>query len=452
MNNNNYNHYNDRRDYYQRNQPQDRNQRYQSNPYGSQPQGYNQQYNNSYDGYQINRYDSYPQNYNSYSPRYDSYQPPPQQQQYQYNNNNMYNQPPQQPPQQYQYNQPYNQQYQNMPPGDFGQPQQNQGPPPNDQEYMNSKLIDFRGRLREYIPYASPRRAIVRLYTGKPSDDWLINELIQNMKTFIEYKAGVTFLYNIQSKMTYTSQSLNEAILTNYENILKIPEGYKIFSKVAEDVKPELISNIAKWCFDVYLQYHNNDPDYIELLSVFVQVLYNNPNCYLKMIDLNVYLSNPTASLIGCAILDYCSDEVVSNFINEINNNLSTLINEKNLIELVNSLLIRGPKNIRDLLFNTLYPQLDSFICHPWKWKICSTLMSTLVMSQRFQVADKICRACLNVKEKYMDELICHTLKNVLSSYRSSTLLALVNPIVDNQEFPLVNDFIKNINYAESFT
>lgn len=442
---NNYNNrYNEQRDYYQKTPHQDR--RYQNPPYRSQSSGYNQHYNNSYEPYSPpNRYDSYPQRYQSYSPGYESYQQP---QQYPYNPN-MYNQgsPSPQPP--YQYGPPYNnQQYSNMPPGDLGQSQPVQVQ--NDQDYMNSKLIDFRGRLHEYIPFASPRRAIVSLYTGAQSDDWLINELIQNMTNFIEYKAGVTFLYNIQNKMTYKSPKLSEAIANNYVSILKIPDGYKLFSNIAEDVSTELLTNIAKWCFDLYPQYNSNDPDFINLLSVFVKVQWNNPNCYLKMINLSVYLSNPTASVIGCSIVKHCSDNVVGNFLNEINNNLSTLINDNNLVELVNSLLIRGPKNVRDLLFSSFYNQIDSFIAHQWKWKICSTLLFTLSLSQKFQLAEKICKNCANVKEKHMDELICQALNVVTAYFRINSLLSLLSPILDNVEFPLSNDFIKNIKYADS--
>lgn len=438
--NNNYNRFNERRDYYQKNPQQDR--RYPNSPYRSQSTGYNQHYNNSYEPYPQHNYDSYPQRYQSYSQGYDAYQQPPQQQ-YQYNSN-MYNQGPQQPPQQYQYGQPYNnQQYSNIPPANLSQIQ-------NDQEYMNSKLIDFRGRLHEYMPYASPRRAIVRLYMGHQNEDWLINEIIQNMKIFIEYKACVTFLYNIQSKMTYKSHNLIESIVNNYQSILKTPEGYKLFANIAEDVSPEILSNIAQWCFDSFMPYQTSDPDYINLLSVFVEVLYNKPDCYLKMINLSVYLSNPTASVIGCAIVENCSEQVVGNFLNEINSNLSTLLNNKDLSELINSLLIRGQKDIRDLLFNNFYPQLDAFIANPWKWKICSTLLKTLSLDQKVQVAEKVCQNCSVVREKYMDDLIFESLQVVSSHIRVNSLVSLLNPILENPEFPRSQDFLKNLKYADS--
>ncbi|KAK8875421.1 hypothetical protein M9Y10_005586 [Tritrichomonas musculus] len=451
--NNNYHRFGDRRDYYQRNQPQDR--RYPNAPYRSQSSNYGQHYNNSYEPYQQNSYDSYSQRYQSYGQGYNSYQQ--QQQQYQYDPN-MYNQVPQQhpPPQQYSYDQSYSrQQYHNMPPGDLAQSQQQQNQIPNDQDYMNSQLIDFRGRLHEYIPYAAPRRAIVRLYSGQSIDDWLITEIISNMKSFIEYKAGVTFLLNIQSKMTYKSQPLVDAIVNNYENILKTSEGYKLFSRVCEDITPEILNNIAQWCFDLFLQYPNNDPEYINLLSVFVRVLCNNPNCYLKMINLNVYLSNPPASVIGAAIIENCPENVVNNFIYEINNNLNTLLNDKDLSELVNSLLIRDPKNIRDLknvrdlLFNFLFPQIDAFIAHNWRWKVCYNLLDVLSMDQKYKVADRICRNCSLVREKHMDDLIYRALLVVNANIRQNSLLGLLNPILENRDFPKVNDFIRNMRYAD---
>lgn len=446
------NHFNNRRDYNQRNQQQNNrypNNQYQNNQYGAQTSGYNQNYNNnnynssnSYGNYPPNQYNSYNQNYQSYSPRYNTYQPP--QQQFQYNQNN-YNQ---QQPHQYQYNQQYNQQYSNIPPNDFLR--QPQGQFQSDQDYMNSKLIDFRGRLREYIPYAAPRRAIVNLYTGSQSEDWLIHEFIQNIKSFIEYKAFVTFLYNIHAKMTYKSQILIEAIVNNYESILKTPEGYSLFSKIAQDVSPEILSNIAKWCFDSYLQYHKNEPEYINLLSVFVQVLSDNPSCYLNMINLDVYLNNPSASLIGCSIIDNCSENVVYNFLNEINSNLSTLINDKDLIELVILFLVRVDKNVRDNLFNAFYQEIDQLIAHSWKWKICKALLNTVSMSQKFLIAEKVCRSCTSVRENYMDELIYQSLIVVTSDFRLNSLFVLLKPIADDDEHPLVNDFLKNINYASS--
>lgn len=441
---NNYNHSNDHHNYYPRNHQQ--NNRYQNNQYGGPPSGYNQNYNNNntYGNYPPNQYNSYNQNHQPYSPRYDSYQQP--QQQYPYGSN-MYNQ---QPPPQYQYDQSYNHPYSNLPPGDLVQTPPPQQQVQNDQDYMNSKLIDFRGRLHEYIPFAAPRRAIVCLYTGKQSEDWLIQELIQNIRNFIEYKAGVTFLFNIQSKMTYKSQNLIDTIVNNYESILKIPDGYKLFSKIAENVTPEILINIAKWCFDIYPQYHTNEPDYINLLSVFVQVLNNKPEIFSKMINLDFYLKNPEASLIGYSIIDNCLDNVVSAFLNEINSNLSVLINNKDLVNLVLAFLIKADKNVRDSLFDLFLPQLESLLNNQWKWKIIKILLSTVSMNKKIQIAEFVCRNCASVRESYMDELVFYALFVVQSNLRVASLLSLVQPVLDNNEFPRVNDFVKNIKYADS--
>lgn len=414
-------------------------------PYGrAQSQSYNQPYSrnspnlspqsNSYGAYSPQRYDSYTSGRptSSSPPVYDQYHS----NQYPYEAN-QYNQ--QQQRQSYNYNQ---QKYNNNHYQPRYQPKaQQHRDKSGDQEYMNSHLIDFHGRLSDYLQFAAPRRAILRLYTGAQNEDWLIHEIIDNFHLLIEFKPGIDFLISIYSKMTYKSVYFAGAVLKFYQKIVQTPGGYKLFGLIAKDVPIEQLAPIAQYYFDVFPFDHN--PDYFDLLSEFIKIPHNNLN-FSKLMNLDVYIQNPTASSIGSSILEYSPISLLTQFINEIMKNLNTLLEDRDLIKLICSVLIIGSKQQVDSIYRNIYPKVTMFLQHEFKWTVIDTLLTKLSMDQKKQLSDLICRNCQLYSAPHIDTLVCHSLERVNSKIRTDMIKLLEKANLNQLQYPQTFGFIQN--------
>ena len=256
---------------------------------------------------------------------------------------------------------------------------------PTDENYESYTIDYFRGRIAEECIFSAGRRAILRLFTGTPDQEWVMDEIINIFPQLLPHKGGVTFISNFHAKLQYLSPKWDDTLFQYYRELLAFPAGYKIFLTLVDSIPHEILPDFTNFVFNKFeLMY---DPLMDQLICLLINTAKSNQELLTPLLNISLYLQDPQKFLVAEALIKLSNLPIIDQFVDSFLEQKDLLLVDENLVQVLCTIIANIPEKRVDQLILDYQPRLAEFAIHPFQWKIIRAFISCCSRSNRHKIA-----------------------------------------------------------------
>lgn len=317
-------------------------------------------------------------------------------------------------------------------------------------DYKNWTLNDFRGKIEQEAFFSAARKTILKLYSGKTPENWVIKEILDCFSTLIKAKAGITFIANIYSKTKFYNAQFIEEIIRCSDQIMQFPpSGFKLLKGVIDSEPSTTLTPFIRCCVEKF--HITNDLDFYDMMCSLIRFKWDVPLEFVTLMDLKIYLRQPLASCVACTLIEYAdqSSPQVMTFIDDVIHNYQSLLGLPELSNILQTAIIKSSPANRTTIIQMFSMRYEEFIFHSFLWKLMETMLMVGTMPQKHILADAIIRTILNFKDRQPPDIL---LKRALQSVDQAKKFQYLSQLGSFIMTPMATTLYPNtIEYIRSF-